>query len=173
MGHIGSRLFGFLYGESGVCTETILLKMLALRLLSSHRHAESVIEALSVQDALGVLSKLVTKKRTLLILVLLSHMTGLVHVRGSSAIESPIVLVDFILRCGFSSMETSLVGSEVGILTRASVDSVAPRHSGLRLYSSIFNSTNFVHMGIIQTINIVEGLICSCESTSVGRLATG
>ena len=48
MGHVGSRLFGFLDSQSGICSESILLEMLALRLGINLLDPESVIEALRV-----------------------------------------------------------------------------------------------------------------------------
>ena len=48
MSHVGSRLFGFLDSQSGICSESILLEMLALRLGINLLDPESVIKALRV-----------------------------------------------------------------------------------------------------------------------------
>ena len=49
-------------------------------------------------------------------------MSGLVHVRSRATEESPIVLVDLILRSRVSSVEASKICPEVGILAHARVD---------------------------------------------------
>ena len=115
-------------GSRGRCIESTLLENLTLDLLISFfGDFESVIEAFRVEDSLRVLSELIAKQSTLLVLVLRTHVSSLVYVGRGSTIESSIILVDVILGGRLGAVEPSQVGAEVGILTHAGADAEASR----------------------------------------------
>ena len=126
---VGGRLLRSRADSSrGRCIESTLLQNLTLDLLISFSgDFESIIEALRVEDSLRVLSKLIAKQSTLLVLVLGAHMSSLVYIGRGSAIESSIVLIDVILGGRLSAVEPGQVGAEVGILTHTGADTEASR----------------------------------------------
>ena len=127
---VGSRLLrSRADGSRGRCIESTLLQNLTLDLLISFfGDSESIVEAFRVEDSLCVLCELIAKQSTLLVLVLSAHVSSLVYVGRGSAIESPVVLVDVILRGRLGAVEPGQVGAEVGILTHAGADAEASRH---------------------------------------------
>lgn len=122
---IRSWLFWSFGHHSFSCIKSTLLKHFALTLGVFLGDFESVIETLSVQDSLSVLCKLISKQSSLLFLMDLTHVACLMYIGRRTSIEGPIVLVDFIVGRGFSAMESGLVRSEVGILTRTRFDAEA------------------------------------------------
>lgn len=96
MSLVGCRLKSWLSFGS-FCIKTTLLKNLALSLGLFLSNYKSVVKALGVEDALCVFSKFVPKQSTLLVLMSLTHMLSLVHIRSLCSIEGPIVLVDLIV----------------------------------------------------------------------------
>ena len=115
-------------GSRGRCIESTLLQNLTLDLLISFfGDFESIVEAFRIEDSLCVLSELIAKQSTLLVLVLGAHMSSLVHIGRGSAIESSVVLIDVILGGRLSAVEPGQVGAEVGILTHTGADTEASR----------------------------------------------
>ena len=106
--------------------KSAFLEHLSLNLLGCH--LEAIIEVLGVENVLGSVSKFVAQEGALLVAMLLAHVVRMVHTWSGSTVESPIVLVKFVLFSGLNSVEPSLVGLEVGVSAEARVEAIATRH---------------------------------------------
>ena len=166
---IWSGLIWHFKDGSLICSsiEAALLKYISLRLGLLLLDSKSIVKALGIQDTFSIFSKLISQQRSLLVLMMLTHMPSLVNIRGLATIESPIVLVDIILRSGIRSVESGLICSKIWILTHASVDTEAAGHGALRLslISTSLNSSSTLHSFIVQGVYVPECLV------SLGKLA--
>ena len=171
---IRSWLFCGFVNHSFGCIKSTLLKHLSLSFGVFLTNFESIIKTLSVQDILCVFGKLITKQSSLLVLMDLTHVSCLVQAWRCTSIKGPIVLVDFVIWSSISPMESGLIGSEVGILTRTCFNTEAS-WGCLRLtcVGPILNRSCLIHSCIIHVINIVECLVCLSELPSTWWFLSG
>ena len=106
--------------------------------------SESIIKAFGVEDPFGILSELVSEQLLLLILVLLAHMAGLVHVGSSSSVKRTIVFVNIVLLAGLCTMESGHICPKIGILAKSSCQSETFRNRHRCSSVSSFNSSHLL-----------------------------
>lgn len=82
--------------------------------------------------------------------------------------KSAVVLVHFILWCGFTSVEASRISPEVGVSSHSSVYTEITSCLCSTL-SSILDCTSLVYVNVI---NVIKCFVSLCKLSSVRRRAT-
>ena len=133
-----------------------------------------VVKVLCVKDHLSVIGELLSQQGALLVLMNTAHMNGWINIGSSTAVESPIVLVEIVLRVGFSSVESGKVCLEIWVLTHARVYTMvsgdSPALGSTKPILFVLDSANFVHCWLIEVFDVVEGLVGHRKLTSAWHL---
>lgn len=147
---------------------------LLARRLPRLRDIESIVEVLRVEDPLGVLGQLFAQKDLLLVLVPCAHVACLVHVRSCTAVESPIVLVEVVLGLGVGPVEAGHIRLEIWVFSHPcfNTEFTATSDCARAWLLAVFERSNRLNVALGQLRHIVEGLVCLCKLSRVGRLAS-
>ena len=128
-------------------------------LLRSHfLNLSSIVERLSVKDALSVFSQSVTYDTLLLVLLLISHMSRVFYLWGRS-IECSIILVEFIIFISFCTIESVSVRLEIRVLLHASVEARASIPYKLLFVKLVSNDLCLRISLFVQVRDIIEGSV--------------